>query len=539
MSVIDSRVKKRKFWKSFKNIIFGKNIFQVFFRIYLLTILVGAIFLYTPLTHSDWNIKIMGYEREYTFWDALFLSCSSFSNTGLSMLTISSFFNIFGQIVLLFLIQVGGIGLVSLAFVLWNLFKKEDEVKMNQIIMLQNERGTTKLNSSFKSIRFSVYLIITVEIIFGFLMSFWLCWFPVHAQSELSIIGKNVTITYDQDALIEANGNYGLALWQGMFCSISAINNAGFDIFESDCSLAAFRNDWNIIFQLFTMIEIIIGGIGYPLIFDYYEKIRHKRKGLKYNTSLFTKVALCSYLGVLLIGLAISYTYEFCVPGNETLVSLPNEFVLENGQTIKVFGEHPTFNKCWIIFYNTVSTRSAGFSTIDQHVFTKGTMLNYIVMMFVGGSPSSTAGGIRTTTLMVIIAAFISTFKGRSHTTLFKKTIPNETVKNSFLAFILGVFIVILVSIIIYYLPTSNPVEQPIYKQDWDLVSVLYEVSSAFGTVGLSYGVTSLTSSYGLVAIIVCMFIGQLGVSTSLLAWFKKIPTTQEIKYSTEDIKIG
>ena len=166
-------------------------------------------------------------------------------------------------------------------------------------------------------------------------------------------------------------------------------------------------------------------------------------------------------------------------------------------------------------------------------------MLNYIVMMFVGGSPSSTAGGIRTTTLMVIIAAFISTFKGRSHTTLFKKTIPNETVKNSFLAFILGLFIVILVSIIIYYLPTSNPVEQPIYKQDCDLVSVLYEVSSAFGTVGLSYGVTSLTSSYGLVAIIICMFIGQLGVSTSLLAWFKKIPTTQEIKYSTEDIKIG
>lgn len=535
--ISDKHIKIRKILRFLKNILLGKTIFNLFFRVYIFVILVGAIFLYTPLTHSSWEIpnqKIEG-THPYTFWNALFIACSAFTDTGLTFVDISAFFNFFGEFIVFLLLWLGGIGIISLFYVIWNFFRKSDSVKLEQIILLQSERGTTKLNNTFTSIRFSVLFIIIVQIFFGFIYSLWLCWMPIHVQG-VQDLGNNMNITYDLPQLIDAHNNYAKAIWQGMFCSFSAVNNAGFDIFEQNFSIAAFRNDWNIIFQLFTMFEIIIGGIGYPLIFDIYEKIRLKKKNIKYKLTLFSKVCLSSYFIILAICLIFAYGFEFGATnvGHITLVGV------NNTSTEKFWGDNETFNKCWSILYNTISTRSAGFATINQNLFTTGTHSLYIVMMFIGASPSSTAGGIRTTTLVVIFATIISIMRGRTNVSILKRNIPKNTVINSFVVFFVALLLILLSVIIVLYTPTiENPDIRINSLPEFDFLTCLYEVSSAFGTVGLTTGITTLASPIALVVLVICMFVGQLGVSNSLLSWTKKISLGKNINYAQEDIRIG
>ena len=538
----DKKIKARKIAKTLKSIFIGNNIFNIFFRVYVFVVILGGILLYIPWTHSEWTIPNVTSEgtHPYTFWNALFIACSAFTNTGLTCVNISTFFNFAGQFIILILIWFGGVGIISLFFVLWNFFKKGDEVKIHQIILLQSERGSTKLSNTFRSIRFSVVFIIIVQIIFGFLMSLWLCWIPVHVQGSTDL-GNNISITYDTPQLVDSYHNYPLALWQGIFCSFSAINNAGFDIFQQNISLSAFRNDWNVIFQLMTMIEIILGGIGYPLIFDVYEKIRLKRKNIRYRFSLFSKVCAISYLLVFVIGVAISLGLEFGAPntgnmayGDLTLVSI------NNVPGRKYWGDNELFNKCWAIIYNAIASRSAGFSTFNQGLLTVGSQTTFSFMMFIGASPSSTGGGIRTTTLAVIFATLASTIRGRINVSLFKRNIPKRTVANSFLVFFVSLVFVFMCVILIIYSPNvENPSQKIGSVFRISIMSTLYEVTSAFGTVGFTIGITAISGPFALIIFIICMFIGQLGVTTSLLVWIRKVSFDKNIHYAEEDIKIG
>mgnify|MGYP004447593333 CR=1 FL=1 len=526
------KAKTRKFFKVLKRIFLGNTLFQIFFRVYLLTIILGAVLLYIDASHpGNWLINDTGAtEHKYTFWDALFVSCSAFSNTGLTSVVVGEFYNFFGQFVIFALIGLGGIGIISLFFVLWNLFKKADEIKLEQAILLQNERGTNKVSSSFRSIRFCVFFIISVEIVFGLLMSMWLCFYPVH---EISPNSANQLLVYvDPTTHISSYHNYGEAFWQGMFTSVSAMNNAGFDIFKSSASLASFRNDWNVIFQLMTMILIVIGGIGYPIIFDLYEKARYKKLGLRYHYSLFTKVASLSYLIVFLAGLVVAFGFEYGAQTQYTLIGTTNNI------TNKEWGNNPEFNKAWAIIYNTVVTRSAGFSTVNQSLFTIGTQVNYSIMMFIGASPSSTGGGIRCTTLAIMTLAVVQMIRKRTSISIFHKKIPGETVRSSFIVFSVGLALVILVSGVLLYLPkhgggTIADIEGMTY------IKVLYEVSSAIGTFGLTMGVSANVHWVGLAFLVLLMFVGQMGISGTLLSWFKKLPAAKDIQYSEEDVRIG
>lgn len=538
----DKKIKARKIAKTLKSIFIGNNIFNIFFRVYVFVVILGGILLYIPWTHSEWTIPNVTSEgtHPYTFWNALFIACSAFTNTGLTCVNISTFFNFAGQFIILILIWFGGVGIISVFYVLWNFFKKGDEVKMHQIILLQSERGSTKLNNTFRSIRFSVVFIITVQIIFGFLMSLWLCWMPVHVQGSTDL-GNNISITYDTPQLVDSYHNYPLALWQGIFCSFSAINNAGFDIFQQNISLSAFRNDWNVIFQLMTMIEIILGGIGYPLIFDIYEKIRLKRKNIRYHFSLFSKVCAVSYLLVFAIGAIISLGFEFgalntgnMAYGNLTLMSI------NNVPGCKYWGDNELFNKCWAIIYNTAASRSAGFCTFNQCLLTTGSQASFSLMMFIGASPSSTGGGIRTTTLAVIFATLASTIRGRINVSLFKRNIPRRTIANSFLVFFISLIFVFICAILIMYSPNvENPTQKIGNVFRISIMSTLYEVTSAFGTVGFTMGITAISGPFALIIFTICMFIGQLGVTTSLLVWIRKASFDKNIHYAEEDIKIG
>ena len=521
------KAKKRKAIRIVKTIFLGNSLFQIFLRVYLITIILGAVLLYIGPSHdNNWLIDdTVATEHQYTFWDALFVSCSAFSNTGLTTVVTGNFYNTFGQFVIFALIGIGGVGIISLFFVFWNLFKKADEIKLNQAILLQNERGTNKISSSFRSIRFCVFFIIIVEVIFGIIMSLWLCFYPTY-----QIADPNASLVYTSSEKIASYHNYGTSLWWGIFTSVSAMNNAGFDVFNSSASLASFRNDWNILFQLMTAILIIVGGIGYPIIFDIYENIRYRKLGLRFHFSLFTKVASLSYLIVFVIGLGLAYLFEYVCKGPGTLISTTNL----NGE----WGNHPAINKAWCVFYNAVVTRSAGFSTVNQSLFTIGTQADFSIMMFIGTSPSSTGGGIRCTTLAVMTVAIAQMIRKRKNVSMFHKTIPSETVKNSFIVCAVGVALVILVTCIILYLPKHGG-GFVVNMEGMTFIKALYEVSSAIGTVGLTMGISANVHWVGLVLLVLLMFVGQMGISATMLSWFKKLPAAKDVQYTEEDVKIG
>ena len=247
---------------------------------------------------------------------------------------------------------------------------------------------------------------------------------------------------------------------------------------------------------------------------------------------MFTKVTTLSYLLVFVFGLAVAYAFEFGASSPTTLVGTTNNLIH------KEWGENEYFNKSWAILFNTVATRSAGFSTVNQSLFTIGTQVDYTILMFIGASPSSTGGGIRCTTLAIMTLAVAQMIRKRSSIAIFNKKIPSETVKNSFIVFVVGFALVILVSAIILYLPKHGG-GSIADIQGMTYIKVLYEVSSAIGTVGLTMGISAQVHWVGLLFLVLLMFVGQLGISSTLLSWFKKLPAAKDIQYTEEDVRIG
>ncbi len=537
-STIELTNDKTPWYKKMYHIIFGKTIPQKLFRFYFFTILIGSLLLYAPFSLQQEGIRVLtnGDTKTYSFWDALFTSCSAFSDTGLTTLSILDTYNAFGQFIILVLIQLGGIGLVTILFLIWNAFRKKDKVNLDQVIILQAERGTTKIGNSMSAIRTAVLFLLIIEIIFAFLMS--ICFFFIPAAVPTNLIaGSDIGsfISYDSNEMVWMYDDYGASLWCGIFTSISAMNNAGLDIISSQ-SLAPYRNDYGIFLQALAMLEFIIGGIGFPVIYDYYEKIKHKKLGLEYKISLFSKICLWMYFIVAAIGIISAFSFEYgyaAIGTSEIHPGIIND-VSAQGQ----FGVNETLNKNWCIFFNTMSTRSAGFSTVDQVALSTGTKWTNIILMFIGGSPSSSAGGIRTTTIAIIFATIWSKIVGRQNSSMFRRTFTNQQIIDSFIVFMVGLTWLAFASIIIYYTIPSiyfNAAE----NMRFSYINVLYEITSAFGTTGLSCDISASMSYVGYAVVIITMFIGQLGIGVAVNSWTRRKPKHCSAKYPFEPVLIG
>jgi len=401
------------------------------------------------------------------FLNAVFTATSAVCVTGLVVVDTGTTFSLFGQLVILFLIQVGGLGFMTFATLFAMILGKK--ITLKERLLLQEA-----LNQ------------VSVEGIVRLTKSVLLISFAFESMGALIL-----TLRWYSDF------GWSKALYYGVFHSISAFNNAGFDLFGNFTSLTAFVGDP--VINITIMLLFICGGLGFIVIT---ELLSHRKK-----FRLHTKIVLLASGGLILLGTLIVLIMEFENPN--TLGSLPLE------------------TKIWAALFQSTTTRTAGFNSINIASMYDTTILSMIVLMFIGASPGGTGGGIKTTTFIAIVLSVLSTYRGNPHVVLEGRTLPKDVIQKALAVTTSAVFLIFLIILILSH------------TENLDLLTVFFEVTSAFGTVGLSLGITPTLSDVGKIAIILTMFVGRLGPLTLAFVLSQKKNKVSDIKYPDERIMIG
>ncbi len=438
---------------------------QVIVIAYLVAVILGTILLWLPIFHKD-GISI-------SIVDALFTATSAVTVTGLTAVNTAETFNVAGKIILLVFIQFGGIGIMTLGTFLWVVTGRKIGLKERQLIMIDQNRSD-----------FSGLVILMKKVL---VMAF-----------TIEFISALIIGTY----FLRYYSNWYDAYFYGTFHAIAGFTNAGFDIFGN--SLIKFSNDYFV--QSITMILIIFGAIGFPVLIELKNYISTKQNKRNFRFSLFTKLTTITFFLLLLAGWALI-------------------LIFENNAAFAGMAWH---EKLFYSLFNSVTARSGGFTTIDVSVFNTHTLFFISILMVIGASPSSVGGGIKTTTFAVIVLALISFIKGKKDLMVFKRRIEQEDILKSFVVFITAAIL----------LGTSIVMLGIFEGERFSLIQIIFEVSSAFGTTGSSMGITGDLSDAGKVLITILMFIGRIGVLL-LLFLFKENRTASKINYPSERIIIG
>jgi Trk-type K+ transport system membrane component len=482
MPVKDHESKFIKGLKYIYNTFTGRSVPQTFLRLYLIVNIIAALLLMLPIAHQA------GVEG-ISFVDALFTSVSAFSTTGLTVKTTSTYYSIFGQMIILFLIQVGGIGLMSLKVIFALLLNTRLSIRDRNLV--SQERGTGRVGGSIKFFITSVQVVLAAELIIAILLGlrFYFGYF------------NNPAMPYFQ--------NLGLLVWHAIFHAVSAVNNAGFDITGAN-SLAPYVGD--IFVQALVVISLIIGGIGFPVFYELKNYFHAKKEKEVFHFSIFTKITVRVYFILAIVGLALTFGIE-----------------LFNG-TLLYSTEYSVLEKISMVVFHVFSTRNAGFSTIDINQFSESTRFMFTLLMWIGASPASTGGGIRTTTLLLGFLAIYAVSTKHYESNIFQRHIPKETIEKSLVVIFVAALLVSMSTFIILATNT-NP--------NLNFNNVFFEVMSAFGTTGLSLGATRYLNTLGKFIIIITMFIGQQGITLTLLQWNVKKLSSVKPTFVEEDVLIS
>lgn len=406
---------------------------------------------------------------EYTgFITALFTSTSAVCVTGLVVVDTGTYWSTAGQIIILLLIQIGGLGFMTMATFFYLALGKKIGLR-NRLIM-QESLNQNSLQGIVNLSKYVLIITFFIELLFAAVLS--LRW--------LSDLG------------------FPRCLWYGLFHSVSAFNNAGFDLFGDFRSITGYVEDP--VVTLSIAFLIITGGIGFYVITDLLDFRRRRR------LSTHTKLVLAVTAILILAGTAMIYSFEL----NNTLKALTPS------------------GKFLASFFQSVTPRTAGYNTLDISKLHGYTQFLIIILMFIGASPGSTGGGIKTTTFSLLFLSVVSLARGKSQTQLFKRSITQDQVIKALAVLLLGIF---LVTTICMALMLTE-------KQD-NLLPVLFETVSAFGTVGLTMGLTPELSQAGRLLIIITMFLGRVGTLTLVFALARRAGAPQKIKYPEDKILIG
>lgn len=421
-------------------------------------IVVGTFLLKLPMVTVD--------SGSLSWYDSIFISASAVCVTGLSTIAnIGATFTVFGKIVLALLIQIGGIGIITIA--VYILMILGIRIGVTERYLVKEALNQPTHGGMIRLVRSIVIITLSIEFV-GMLVNL-IVFLPDHTFLK--------------------------ALGFSAFHAISSFNNAGFDIF-GDTSMQAYSA--NVLLNINTMVMIIIGGIGFIVIRDILEKKSWKKLTI-YSKLVITITIILIILGTLLIK---ALEYE---------------------------------NITWLeAIFQSVTTRTAGFSTVNISKFSYITLTVIIAFMFIGASPNSTGGGIKTTSLFIIFGSIISFLRGKPFIT-HKRMIENHNRIKAFIIAILAFSVTILFFLIVSLIEAKN------MGYDNKLLNILFESFSAFGTVGLSTGITTELFPASKVLLSVLMFIGRLGPITvfGIINKNWKQDFSGKIDYPKENILVG
>jgi len=407
-------------------------------------IAVGTVLLWLPVSTRGEPISLL---------DALFTATSAVCVTGLIVVDTGAKFSHFGHVVIIALIQAGGLGIMTFSTLIFIALGQRAGLRQGNII--RDDFSVGGPVSPRKLVVWIVIVTLAMEAV-GAVLLFW----PMASREGASAAH---------------------ALKSSIFHSVSAFCNAGFSLY--DTSMTEFRTMW--LMNITVTGLIIIGGIGFPVMTHLVHVARQRIAGTKVRVNLHARLALIA-TGVLLgVGLVL--------------------FLLNEG-THEMRGL-PFWERMWASWFQSVTTRTAGFNTIDFAKAHEGSLFASSILMFIGGCPGSTAGGVKATTFAVIVVLIISMFRERGRAEVLGRTLPQTVIRRAMVVVALEVALVVAVTVVL--LLTQRHVAWPGGKGP--LACLVFEVCSAFGTVGLSTGITGQLNSLGKLVIIAAMFIGRLG----------------------------
>lgn len=437
---------------------------------FLLVISAGTILLMLPVSTHDGHIP---------FIDALFTATSAVCVTGLVVVDTGSYYTLFGQCVILALIQIGGLGLMTISVALFQWLGRS--VSFRHRMAMQDLFAHTPREDIFVLVKSIILFTLAAESVGAIFLT-------LHWMNEYSI--KE-------------------ALYMGLFHSVSAFCNAGFALFSD----SMVRYSDSIILNSTICFLIVLGGIGFPVLYDI-QIWSAGRKGARGRLSIQSKTVLLTTVVLILFG-AIMFA-----------------FLEQSGENLQISLVHRILSP----LFQSITCRTAGFNTVDIGSLKDATLTMMIFLMFFGASPGSCGGGVKTTTLALLAAFTIGRVKKRRRVNMFKKSIPNETVTRS-VSLVLVSLVVIGVALFLLLIGDAVGGHET-GGSNGAFLSYLFETVSAFGTVGLSMGITADLTTWGKIIIILMMVVGRVGVLTFSYIIVGSV-ATKGFEYSEENLMIG
>lgn len=430
-------------------------------------ILIGAILLSLPIATQT--------GERTSFLDSLFTATSAVCVTGLVVVDTATYWNFFGQIVIIILIQIGGLGFMTITTLFSLIVKKR--INLKERLLIQESLNQIDLSGLVKLTRYILLMTFVIEGIGALILS---------------------TVFIPQFGFIRGS-------WYSIFHAISAFCNAGFDLMGNVTgpysSLMYYVNNTTITLAISALI--ILGGLGFPVILD----IVKNKKISKLN--MHSKIVLISTSILIVVGMLFIFIVEYKNVGTLGNLSLKGKILAS--------------------LFQSVTIRTAGFATIDLTILHQATLFIMMIFMFVGASPASTGGGVKTTTIAVLILTVKSFLLGKEDIEVFGRRITSSTVRKSVGIFFVGVLAVLTGILLIVLI-----------EPEFDLLEASFEVVSALATVGLSIGGSSNLTSIGKLLIVIYMFMGRVGLLTIFLALVaKNTVNKQQIRYPEGRIIVG
>lgn len=441
---------------------------QIILLSFLAAVLLGSFLLALPISSAD--------GKAVPYLDALFTATTSTCVTGLVTVPTAATWSTFGQVVILVLIQIGGLGIITIMSGLMLLLNKR--LGIGDRLLIQDAFNLNTMSGLVKFVR---------KVLFG------------------TLVIEGIGAVLYMFVFVPEFGAKGI--WISVFNSISAFCNAGIDIIgeNSLCNYAT-----NPIVNLTTCGLVVLGGLGYIVWWDVLRVLKTRspqnRKGFRHLT-LHSKIAITVTLGLLLVGGAILLLLEYSNP--------------------KTIGNLSFFDKVQVSFFQSMTTRTAGFASIPQENLTNPSAMVSLLLMVIGGSPVGTAGGMKTVTVAVLFCSMLATVQNKNCATLFGRSISSDSIRKAVAVTVMFVSICFVSTVLL--MMTTNA----------SALDVLYETVSATATVGLSRNLTATLSAMGKIIIIVTMYLGRVGPISLAVAFGSKNQSQNVISEPTEEISIG